>query len=298
MKEIIATKGLVVLVDDDDYESLSKHKWHSQGGYVRNAKLGTMHRFLMKHPEGSVDHINGNKCDNRRVNLRLATHSQNMQNRHYGWGTSKYRGVIWSRNHDAWQARIKLNGKSIYLGMFRDELDAAKAYNAAKDKYYGEYAGPNEIDGYTQGSEKARRIHKLPTRLNTTNMRGVSKDKVRDCYLAQIKYGEVKRTKRFTSSIAAAIWYNRQAIELFGERAVLNCIPEGHEAMAEEIKADPLAHTPKQNVASRHRGVFRNGKQWMVRIRKDCKTLFQKNYPTENEAAEAANNMLLQYCVA
>lgn len=296
MRQINATKGLVVIVDDDDYEELSAVKWHaSSEGYARNSKLGMMHRYLMGNPKGQVDHINGNRSDNRRANLRLATQRQNMQNRHYGWGTSKYRGVIWSRNHDAWQVRIKVNGKSIYLGLFRSEIEAAEAYNAAKDKYFGEYAGPNEIDGYTNGEEMARRVHKLPSRPSQTGFRGVSRDKERDCYLVQIKSGDTKRAKRFTSEIAAAIWYNEQANEFFGERAILNDIPHGHEEMSIKMMSDPLAFTPKNDVASRHRGVFRNGRQWMVRIRKDNKTLFQKNYQTEDEAASVARDLIAQH---
>lgn len=293
MKEIHATRGLVVMVDDDDYEKLIAYKWSFNNGYANSSRVGMMHRVIMGNPNGQVDHINGNRADNRRCNLRLATQKENSQNKTKFWGKSKYKGVLWDNKSECWQSRIFSQGKSIFLGNFRNEQNAAQAYNEAALKYFGEFSALNVIDGYTTGTELARQ-DTMYTR-KTSPFRGVIKDKERGCYMAKIVCGEVKRSKRFTSNIAAAIWYNTQAKELYGERAFLNDIPPGYEAMSAAIEADPLAHTPKENVASRQRCVFRNGNQWMVRIRKDKKTLFQKNYATENDAAEVSRSLLLQY---
>ena len=80
--------------------------------------------------------------DNRRVNLRAATRAQNVRNRkkYTKSGSSKYKGVSWKKDNGKWSARIGLNNKSIFLGNFEKELDAAKAYDKAAKKYHGEFA--------------------------------------------------------------------------------------------------------------------------------------------------------------
>ena len=96
-----------------------------------------------------VDHINRDKLDNRRENLRLCNMTESNRNRgpihfkHSSSITSKYKGVHWSKNK--WRATIEVNGKKIYLGFFDNEQDAAIAYNEAAKKYFGDYAYLNEI---------------------------------------------------------------------------------------------------------------------------------------------------------
>ncbi|WP_312165885.1 HNH endonuclease [Massilia timonae] len=92
-------------------------------------------------PESGIDHINRIKTDNRIANLRLATASQNNAN--YGIGranTSGFKGVTRLR-HGSWQAQIQVNGKNHYLGAFRSKEDAAGAYSAAAQQFFGEFAG-------------------------------------------------------------------------------------------------------------------------------------------------------------
>lgn len=100
----------------------------------------------MKVGEGQlVDHINHNGLDNRKANLRLATAAQNARNRQKckSKKTSKYKGVCWHKRDKKWTGRILVNSKSIALGYFEDEKEAARAYDRAARKYYGEYAEPN-----------------------------------------------------------------------------------------------------------------------------------------------------------
>jgi hypothetical protein len=107
-----------------------------------------MHREVIDIPEGMVcDHINRKVFDNRKGNLRPATVSQNNCNtRKRAHTTSRYRGVSWYARLNKWMAQINANGRRIHLGVFDDEVDAAKTYDAAARKYHGEFAVLNFPD--------------------------------------------------------------------------------------------------------------------------------------------------------
>lgn len=153
-KEIPLTQGKVAIVDDEDYSMLSQYRWflHTTGCAIRHFGHGRkdrrmirMHREIMNAPkELQVDHINGDKLDNRRSNLRLATNSQNQMNCRKRYGNdSKYKGVCWHWQNSKWRANIKIDGKQTHLGLFLNEIDAAKAYDDAARKYFGEFAKTN-----------------------------------------------------------------------------------------------------------------------------------------------------------
>ena len=100
-------------------------------------------------PEGKrcVDHIDGNKANNNWENLRYATHSENSRNmKKHADGSSIYKGVAYNKALNKWQAQMHMNGKQTYLGVFVDEREAAKAYNAAALEHYKEYAKLNMLD--------------------------------------------------------------------------------------------------------------------------------------------------------
>ncbi|MCJ7676076.1 MAG: HNH endonuclease, partial [Sedimentisphaerales bacterium] len=146
-------------VDPADYKRLRGYEWlvkkrrknfyalrHSVSGKTGKESLIYMHQEIIEVPEGMViDHINRDGVDNRRANLRAATHSQNMCNRRKRLGTthSKYRGICWRKKDRKWQAKIGFEKKRIHLGTFSNEIDAAKAYDRAARKYHGEFASPN-----------------------------------------------------------------------------------------------------------------------------------------------------------
>jgi len=156
MKEIQLTQGKVTLVDDEDFEYLNQWRWHvSNDNYARrtiyNDKLFKalfMHREIMKVSKGLlVDHINGNSLDNRKLNLRICTNSQNLRNRLKNINnTSGYKGVRLINSTKKWRAQIWLNSKYYHLGLFNNIKDAARAYNEAAVKYHGEFANLNKID--------------------------------------------------------------------------------------------------------------------------------------------------------
>jgi len=138
-----------VLVDDDKYYDLLNYRWYCDHGYAKNSKLGRMHRYLLTYTgKEGIDHINGKKNDNRCQNLRIATARQNSQNTSsVKNSSSKYIGVHKSgmyKNGDVkWTASIKNNGKSIHLGMFNDEIEAAKRRDEATLQYFGEFGRLN-----------------------------------------------------------------------------------------------------------------------------------------------------------
>lgn len=149
------------MVDDDDYEKVSQFKWfyvqQRDGGYAkRYVRLvnGRQEYQAMHHlvwgavPVGfEIDHVDRNGINNQRHNLRLATRQQNNVNRRTvnGRKTSKYRGVSLSRETQKWRASITVEKRSIYLGTFREEEAAARAYNSAAQQFFGKFAVLNEI---------------------------------------------------------------------------------------------------------------------------------------------------------
>lgn len=150
MKEIkLANNRGITLVDDEDYDWLNQYKWQlTDTGYAKMAlksKTKRMHRFIMKEPEDLlIDHIDGNKLNNQKSNLRVVNKSQNAMNSKNQINTaSKFKGVSKWRNK--WFAKIQLNKKQYYLGIFEDEIEAAKAYNKTAKELFGEYAKLNKI---------------------------------------------------------------------------------------------------------------------------------------------------------
>lgn len=158
-RRIPLTQGKYAIVDPEDFERLSKHKWHlqrtNQTFYaVRRAKgrertkgqVVFMHRSIMSPPEGmSIDHINNNGLDNRKANLRLATAAQNARNRRKMAlkTSSKYKGVSYHAGQRKWCASIRVNGQYKYFGLFQNEIDAARAYDKAAKKYHKDFAALN-----------------------------------------------------------------------------------------------------------------------------------------------------------
>ncbi len=161
MIEIPLTKGYVAIVDDDCPPEILAQKWcahvNNRSGkvyVVRNILNGDgrycmrlLHRAIMSAPAGfEVDHIDGDGLNNQQSNLRLCTRAENMQNQRRQTDTaSGFKGV--HRNHNKWRARIKTSEQSLNLGTFESKFDAARAYDEAAIRLFGEFARTNAALG-------------------------------------------------------------------------------------------------------------------------------------------------------
>jgi hypothetical protein len=148
--------GRGVVVDAEDLEALSAHRWYfipkrggrfeGDGYAAARVKQQTiyMHRLLTNAPKGmTVDHINGDGLDNRKSNLRVCTIAENIRNRERqrNHKSSPFKGVYPSKNK--FYARIEVDGAKKRLGIFDDPLEAARAYDRAALEYFGEFARLN-----------------------------------------------------------------------------------------------------------------------------------------------------------
>lgn len=151
-KQIPLTQGKFALVDDDDYERVSQHRWcakkdHKTHYATRCVYLPgkettqSLHRFILNAPpKTQIDHINGNGLDCRKENLRYCNHQQNCVNR-FGLSKKHYKGIRKSKNR--WTASICVMGRQMYLGSFASQELAARVYDRAARKYFGEFAKTN-----------------------------------------------------------------------------------------------------------------------------------------------------------
>lgn len=225
-REIPLTKGQFAIVDAADYEWLNQMKWYaasSRDSYYASTKVNgkqvLMHRLIMGATDQMifVDHKNLNTLDNRRANLRFATHSQNRCN--IGPFKNNKSGIkgVYQNKHGRWIAKINVNHKLVWLGTFDSKEDAAAAYNQAAETMHGQFARGSEHIAKGDAME-ARRM-----RAPATGFRGV--DKVGQHYVARIySAGQNQRIGPFACAEDAARAYDKKAIELHGDKAKINGI--------------------------------------------------------------------------
>ena len=153
MKTIKANNGIEFIVDDEDYDYLSQFNWSAVNCVSKVYAQGSsgeaygklMHRFILKPTSYyEVDHINQCTTDNRRSNLRLCNHSENLANSPSRGGSSRFKGVHWVDGK--WRSQIGQGKKRIYLGRFSNEETAAMHYDVAALYLYGDFAYLNFPD--------------------------------------------------------------------------------------------------------------------------------------------------------
>lgn len=130
---IVICSNKKVLIDKEDYEKIKNARWYVSNGYCCDNKRNCLHRIIANAKKGQiVDHINSNKLDNRKQNLRFVTKSQNGQNR-------KCRGYSYDKNIKKWVVNIVVNKQKHYIGKYNTEEEAMQARKNAEIKYQGEF---------------------------------------------------------------------------------------------------------------------------------------------------------------
>ena len=156
--EIPLTHGQVAVVDAVSYDvvrdarwwailNVDTRSWYAIGNV--NGRCMGMSRKLLGDPPGlDVDHIDHDTLNNRMANLRAVTTSGNMANRRPNRNTtSRFKGVAWKKLNRQWVAQIAVRKRKLHIGLFRDEVAAARAYDAAARQHFGEFAFTNEDAG-------------------------------------------------------------------------------------------------------------------------------------------------------
>ncbi len=141
------TRGLLALIDPDILPLVQDYSWsaarHKHTHYAATRERGTgrhiyMHRLITGAVENQVvDHINHDGLDNRRCNLRVGDQTMNLHNSNLPPSTSAFRGVSWYARERCWHAQIQVKRKNIHLGYFASEIEAAKAYDEARERFLG-----------------------------------------------------------------------------------------------------------------------------------------------------------------
>ena len=240
MRKIPLSNGMVALIDDADYESVSRHRWHAERRrntwYARasiNGKKLYMHRFIMNpSADVKIDHKDREGLNCQRSNLRSASISKNLFNQsrrktHAGRPClSEYKGVSFFVPGRNWRAYIGLNGKSLALGCYKNEIDAARAYDAAARFYFGEFACTNfpgsealnvyEIRKRSRQERKAITASRYIGVVKATGNREKKWVATAQINKKQIHLGYYKTQEE------AALAYDRYVIKQFGDKTMVN----------------------------------------------------------------------------
>ena len=245
-------KGLALLVDDEDYEFMSQFKWYAKedrnGDITPTASLPA-HRLIV--PYTLTDHVNGNKFDNTRDNLREATPRQNSWNRGLRSDSRHgYKGIHWYTERQKFRARIQVGTKRLVSNYYDSAIDAARAYDAMARKYYGEFARLNFPD---------EQNHEMPPR------------PVYQC--ARPECG-----KDFHSDPVDAAYCSRGCADMIALPA-----PEVRPALT-----GAWSRPPRPGTRTGYKGVGWGGSRgggWQAQIMRDGKRVFLGAFDTPEEAA-------------
>lgn len=232
MKEIQLTVGKVAKVDDADFDALSLYEWRAvqdrkKWYAVRSGPGGPirMHRQILNTADAmETDHINGDGLDNQRANLRECSVAQNQRNRgKQSNNTSGFKGVVFDKRYNKWQAAITLDGKRS-LGFYDTPEEGARIYDAVARFYWGEFANTN-FEGDERLSLEAVRQRSKERRKSQTTSRfiGVYWFKSRQKWQSNLWVeGKHRFIGFFDTEMDAALAYDRKAKEEFGDKARLN----------------------------------------------------------------------------
>jgi len=227
-------KESIILVSPEDYEELSKFKWFiNNGGYAHgncDGKMYKMHRFIMKPSDNYVvDHINGNKLDNRKINLRITSTQKNNENKRKIQSklpSSDYLGVCKIKNNNKYHAVCKYDGKTYNLGNYNDEKTAAEMRDT--------YIVQNKLDHMTLNFPdkkekylKSDVIKPSKKQENKCGYYGITYNKKNNKYTTKIKIN--KKTIHIATSntmIEAAKAYDKYIVDNNIPRKELNFVED------------------------------------------------------------------------
>ena len=294
MKQIKLDDTHHTIVDNEDFDFLNQFNWkYCENGYAylyKDNKDISMHRLVMDLEDTSkvVDHINGNKLDNRKDNLRICTQQQNICNRTVlnSNNTSGYRGVFKTAS-DLFMASIEVNKVPQYLGTFNSAEKAALAYNRAAREHFKEYRGllnfsdiPDDI--LVKIENRVSRNNKK--KHNTSGYRGVTRDKRSGRWQAEIRHNKKRESLgMYDNPVEAAKAYDRKAREIHGEDWYsLNFDKSVDISESKKI-------TVNKNSSSGFVGVVQDNRsgRWQAKIGHNGKSLSLGYYNTAEEAAKA-----------
>lgn len=278
------------LVDDEDFEHLSQFKWSYSGRYATRAsgkagKVLYMHREILGDPDGyEIDHINHDTLDNRRLNLRLATRTQNSRNSRSRSPdkTSKYKGVIWHSQKSIWAAVIVVDRKQYWLGFFATQREAAIAYNEGAIRRFGEFACLNQIPDAPDLSDRPRPRQGKPRQ--GSQYKGVTR--CPGSWSAMlIVSGRRHPLGYFPTPELAAKVYDAAVMKYVGPTGLFN-FPESLHDLPDIDKPIILDAElcPKKN--GRYLGIRHINSKWVMRICLPGGRITER-YDTEIEAAKA-----------
>lgn len=216
--------GFVLIVDDSDYDRLSKLKIRLDArGYPVSSRNTPIHRILMDTLDTTImiDHKNRNKLDCRKENLRLCTKSTNGMNRPApAQNTSGYKGVHYDKNRRLWGASIQKDKEHIFIGRFDSPEDAARAYDWKAREIFGEFAFLNFPNDFKKPNIK----HRL-SRRSSTGYRGVSFYSKTGKYVARCKCSPIQKCLGYFDTA-------EQAARIYDEYVV----SEGHPELSNGVK--------------------------------------------------------------
>ncbi|WP_320533628.1 HNH endonuclease [Robbsia andropogonis] len=151
--EVSMARGVIALIDEEDSALVFSRRWYaSNWGYAKTSIVDgdgkktetSMHRFILglKNGDGKeVDHINGNRLDNRRINLRICSHAENIRNRGaLRTNNSGYKGVYWVSARKKWRSSLWFDGKFFHVGYFTSPQSAYEAYCIKAKELHGDFA--------------------------------------------------------------------------------------------------------------------------------------------------------------
>lgn len=241
MKIIYTRKGEEIFVDDEDYDELSEYTWRvNKYNYAvrtttkkegkRPQTLVLMHRQIMNAPKGMVvDHIDHNKLNNQKNNLRICTDQENAWNRKVRKGNvSGVQGVRWDKKRERWGASISVAYNEIYLGSFTNVEDAAKARKEAEIEYYGEFRCKSIDENLFKEASKRKTKEKISGHEtlqinNTSGVIGVSFSKSHKKWRSYLEVNKKRISLGYFENFEDAV---RARLE--GEMKYLGKIVEGN----------------------------------------------------------------------